>query len=115
MMRVELFSTLSISESTNFVQQEVDSLNIKHGIVEYSKKEMYPTLEALDILPQISDWGQILFDKCMQNDLSDIHVENADDKDFQNFIRGKDKKNMFVYANWLKPGLHKFLIYCPTS
>ena len=22
---------------------------------------------------------------------------------------------MFVYANWLKPGLHKFLIYCPTS
>ena len=60
MMRVELFSTLSISESTNFVQQESDSLNIKHGIVEYSKKEMYQTLRALEILPQLSDWGQIL-------------------------------------------------------
>jgi hypothetical protein len=43
---------------------------------------MYPTLEALEILPSISDWGQMLFDKCMNNDLSDIHVENADDKDF---------------------------------
>jgi hypothetical protein len=51
MMRVELFSTLSISESTNFVQQEADSQNIKEGIVEYSKKDNYATLEALDILP----------------------------------------------------------------
>jgi len=91
-MRVELFSTLSISESTNFVQQEVDSLNIKHGIVEYSKKEMYPTLEALDILPQISDWGQILFDKCMQNDLSDIHVENADDMIFKTLSEVKIRR-----------------------
>ena len=51
----------------------------------------------------------------MSNDLTDIHLENADDGDFQNFIKGKDKENMFVYANWLKPGLHKFLIYCPVS
>jgi hypothetical protein len=51
----------------------------------------------------------------MNNDLSDIHVENADDADFQNFVRGKEQENMFVYANWLKPGLHKFLIYCPVS
>ena len=51
MMRVELFSTLSISESTNFVQQEADSQNIKEGIVEYSKKDNNATLEALDILP----------------------------------------------------------------
>ena len=22
---------------------------------------------------------------------------------------------MFVYANYLKPGIHKFLIYCPVN
>ena len=44
MMRVELFTTLSISEQTNFIQNENDSLNIKEGIVEYSKKEIYRTL-----------------------------------------------------------------------
>ena len=76
---------------------------------------MYPTLKELNILDQIGDWGQLLYDKCMRNDLTDIHVENAEEHDFQNFIRKKGQKDMFVYANYLKPGLHRFLIYCPIS
>ena len=39
LMRVELYSTLLITESTNWVKTLADSNSIKSGIVEYSSKE----------------------------------------------------------------------------
>ena len=65
----------------------------------------------------ISDWQDILFDKCLDNELTDVHVENASSKDFDNFADPEflNRTNMFVYANYLVPGVHKFVIYCPIS
>jgi len=45
MMRAELFSTLLISNSTNFIAKLSDSQHIKQGIVEYSSKEKLSALE----------------------------------------------------------------------
>jgi hypothetical protein len=42
-------------------------------------------------------------------------VENATPQDFDNFYDPERNKNMFVYAAYLKPGIHKFTIYCPIS
>ena len=49
MMRVELYSTLLVTESTNFIKKEKDSFDIKSGIVEYSIKDKVPALQASDI------------------------------------------------------------------
>ena len=44
-------------------------------------------------------------------------MENATSKDFDNFADPEfiNRANMFVYANYLVPGIHKFVIYCPIS
>ena len=39
MMRVELYSTLLITNSSNFMKNHNDSNDIKAGIVEYSNKD----------------------------------------------------------------------------
>lgn len=46
------------------------------------------------------------------NELTDVQVINA--KNFGEF-RGEFNKDFYVYANYLAPGRHKFLIYCPQS
>ena len=115
MMRVDLFSTLLISNSIHFVEKEHESQTIKAGIVEFSKKNRAKCLKAINVIDKLVDWHDILYDKCYLNQLTDVHVENASEKDFQSFSRGENKEGLFVYANYLVPGIHKFLIYCPTS
>ena len=56
-----------------------------------------------------------MYDKCLLNELTDVHVENANNKDFDVNFQKENNKDMFVYANYLKPGIHKFLIYCPIN
>jgi len=56
MMRVELYSTLLISNSTNFIQKVSDSQQIKQGIVEYSSKDKVNALEATGLPAMINDW-----------------------------------------------------------
>jgi hypothetical protein len=56
-----------------------------------------------------------LHDKCLDNHISDVHVENATLQDFADFQDEAKNKNIFVYATYLPPGIHKFAIYCPIS
>ena len=82
LMRVELFSTLLISSTSHFIKKEVDSLRIIDGIVEYSKNDRVDALKAIQIEEKLSDWADIIYDKCLVNELTDIHVENASNEDF---------------------------------
>jgi hypothetical protein len=117
MMRVELFSTLLITDSTSFIKKESESKLIKTGIVEYSSKDKVNALEATGLPTIIIDWQDILYDKCLQNKLTDVQCENASNDDFLNFADPEyvNRKNVFIYANYLTPGMHKFVIYCPLS
>jgi hypothetical protein len=115
MMRVELYSTLLISNSTNFIKSSADTADIKEGIVEFSNKDKISALKATNVLTKLSDWQELLYDKCMDNQISDVHVENATTQDFEGFYDETRNKNMFVYATYLAPGIHKFVIYCPVS
>jgi hypothetical protein len=49
--------------------------------------------------------------------LTDVQCENASSEDFENFADPEyiNRKNVFIYANYLVPGMHKFVIYCPFS
>ena len=57
----------------------------------------------------------MLYDKCMLNEITDMHVENLKEKDFDVWNLNQSKKDIYIYANYLPPGEHKFLIYCPVS
>lgn len=72
-----MYSTLMITNSMNFIKNTLDSQDIKAGIVEFSNKDKIAALKATTILPKISDWQEIIYDKCLDNQLTDIHVENA--------------------------------------
>jgi hypothetical protein len=45
MMRVELYSTLLITNSTNFIKSHQDTSDIKAGIVEFSSKDKIGALK----------------------------------------------------------------------
>ena len=85
MMRIEVFSTLIITNSTNFVKSHHDADEIKHGIVEFSIKDKIRALQKTEMLQKCSDWQDILYDKCLDNQLTDVHIENATPQDFDNF------------------------------
>ena len=50
MMRLELFSTMMITNSTNFINDHKDSVEIKQGIVEFSSKDKIAALNQTSIL-----------------------------------------------------------------
>ena len=104
-----------ITNSSNFIKDHKDSEDIKSGIVEFSTKDKIEALKSTSILDKCRDWQDILYDKCLENQLTDVHVENATSQDFENFRDEDLNKNMFVYAAYLVPGIHKFVIYCPIS
>lgn len=58
---------------------------------------------------------QMLIDKCLKNELTDVHVENLTNDDFENWNHNIGKKDVYIYANYLPAGEHKFLIYDPVS
>jgi len=104
MMRVELFSTLLISNSANFIRSAADTADIKEGIVEFSSKDKIAALKATNILAKLSDWQELLYDKCVDNQIADVHIENATPQDFEGFYDETKNKNLFVYASYLAPG-----------
>ena len=106
---------MMITNSTNFINDHKDSVEIKQGIVEFSSKDKIAALNQTSILQKCGDWQDILYDKCLENQLTDVHIENATPQDFTNFYSDDKNKNLFVYAAYLTPGIHKFVIYCPVS
>ena len=58
-------------------------------------------------LPYLESKGPLFNDKCRNNTVMDVTTVNLSD----------DKKKLpdFVYAAFLSPGLHQFLIYCPKT
>jgi len=96
------------------------SQDIKQGIVSFSKRDRIQALDACQFHNMLDDWSDIIHDKCLMNELQDVHVENAADEDFYDFnkidMNGLSEfKDFFVYANYLPPGEHKYLIYCPVN
>ena len=64
--------------------------------------------KKLDLEDKLLGWQYILADKCLQNELMDVHSINM-----PNFKRSQNNKDWFVYTCLLNPGYHKLLIYDP--
>lgn len=47
--------------------------------------------------------------------MTDVHAENINLNDIENWENDLFKKDNYIYANYLPTGQHKFLIYCPTT
>jgi hypothetical protein len=112
MLRCELFGALLVSSSTHFVKKKAHYRAIQAGIVKVCEYDGIQALETVGILDKLVGWADVVHDKCCMNELTDVHVENA--SDFKD-LRGPSAKDFYVYANYLKPGRHKFLIYCRQS
>jgi hypothetical protein len=85
---------------------------IKKGIVNYAESDRVPLLEGFGISSKLEGWYDMVHDKCFMNGLTDVHVENG-----SSFIEnnGDFYTDNYVYANFLPPGQHKFLIYSPRT
>ena len=63
------------------------------------------------MIKKTAGWNNILNDKLSNNFLSDVNVVN----EFSDLENAAPTNPSFIYAAYLKPGHHKFLIYCPVT
>jgi hypothetical protein len=82
---------------------------IKKGVVVYAEKNQNITEE--DVIRKTNGWNNIVNDKFNNNYLTDVNVVN----EFPNIELGPPANTSFIYAAYLKPGHHQFLIYCPKT
>ena len=65
-------------------------------------------------------WERVMVDKCVDNECSNVQSVNMpgnfnDTIERSSRMRGGPECDTFVYAAYLPPGLHKFVIYCPDT
>ena len=53
-------------------------------------------------------WEKLMRDKCLRNELMDVHCINEPD-----FCLDLANNDVFIYADFLKPGYHQVLIFDP--
>lgn len=76
-----------------------------------------------DILDALKGWQRVLQDKCLKNELTEMHLVNLPDAlvkwkermDAKGKILIEEDCSTFVYAEYLPPGLHQLIIYCPKT
>jgi len=111
MISTEVFGMLSVSECALVVPTLEASARIKTAIVKYAESDRVEVLKHIGAFDKLQGWRDVLVDKCLYNELSDVQVVNSD--------RIEDNltssTQTFVFAGYLAPGRHKFLIYCPQS
>jgi hypothetical protein len=59
------------------------------------------------VLPKMEEWYEMLHDKCMKNEITDMHIENLTQNDFDRWNLTQSKNNVYIYANYLPD--------CPVS
>lgn len=76
--------------------------------------------QQLEIFNYLKGWERVLYDKCCQNQVHDLKTINMTPnierlKNKQKKVRSFPECDTFVYAAYLPPGLHQFIIYCPFT
>jgi len=71
--------------------------------------------------PYFSNFGQVIYEKTMKNQAQDVcHINFPTGINVQKFdefgrpVETSDCTN-YVYAAYLPPGRHQFIIYCPLT
>jgi len=117
MVRADLFTMLSVCQANDIVNLRKQTVAIKKGVSQFLVDNQ--KINQQECIDYFKGWERIIFDKCKRNESTDVAVVNMPpgyeipkiDK------RGKKMKDpecsTFVYAAYLPPGRHQFLIYCP--
>jgi len=87
---------------------------VKNAVCKYLDGEDAERLDQMEILERMLGWNILLNQKCNQNLVHDVLALNP-----LACLKSKEHlspcKNSFVYAAWLKPGYHQFVIYEPIE
>ena len=112
MLRSELYGALLISQSAKFMAKTEQSNKLKEGIIKYLESDQVAVLEATGISSMLDGWYDLVHDKCFMNELVDVHVENG-----SSFVDNNSDfySDNYIYASYLAPGFHTFLIYSPLT
>lgn len=121
MLRSDFYTLLSLCHSKEFVRSAKEIKAIKQGIMQICTDTQDTQMQ--DVLDSIKGWQRVLQDKLLQNELMDMHLINMPKSipewkihydEWDEEIQEKECSS-FVFADFLPPGLHKLIIYCPKS
>lgn len=103
MVRADLFALLSVSEYKEFFKDDIESNCVKSAVckIQESDKRFSKFLKSLN------GWNMILDKKCFSNNIVDTMVVN---KVTFLAIPENFSENLFVFAGFLDPGYHQFII-----
>lgn len=76
MIRLSLFSLLSIIQCKNLVNEDSQIGSIKRGITKFLKCDVNEVLRRLDIDKSLKGWPMVINDMCLQNELTDSKSVN---------------------------------------
>lgn len=136
MLRADIYSMLTVCHSSYFIQEYKQINKIKGGLLANVTKsqDLNGRDESVEFL---KGWHRHLInDKCLNNETTDVAVINMPHfvdhlKDRRSSkpkaemswpskkCRDEDKIDQncktYVYAAYLPPGMHQFIIYCPKT
>ena len=135
MLRADIFCMLSVCNSIQFVKGMKVHRHIREGLLGMVKRTQ-DINSADECIPFMKNWDKgLIQDKCLRNQAIDITTVNFPDhfearrlvemnqatkeqevlaKRFSELKKVSSTCSTYVYAAYLPPGLHQFLIYCPV-
>ena len=121
MLRADLYSVLAMSNSSTFITEKKQSRAIRRGIEQFCLDSQ--KIKMQECLDQFSGWESVLADYVLRNELNDVETVNFPKRidefqpewDNQGKVTNIKECTTFVYAAYLPPGLHQFLIYDPVT
>ena len=108
MLRADLFTLMSITQSKQFMKQRRNSTGIKTSVVNICRKSQRID-DNVELIQKLKGWNRILFDKMNDNFLTDVFTLNQpDDLNVE-----PPEETTYIYSAFLQPGNHTVLIYDP--
>ena len=120
MMRSDLFTLLSLSHKTKFVDHEETSRALRRGCLLLLEKEMHKldvkhTNKDSKILEKLEGWHHVLHERCTNSELDEARKINYQPVLSEGGLEEAESTGIFMFAATVKPGLQQFVIYDPKS
>lgn len=116
MMRADVFALLSISMQNNFFRNVEDSDIVKSACLKFLEGEDNNKIKKMGVFRYLTGWNKLLYQKCNMNQVLNINSINMPKCVSDPLAPHEpDSSKYYVFAGFLQPGFHQFIIYDPRD
>ena len=109
MIRADVYTLLSKSESSDFFKAPSKQKTIKNSVMKFLEGEFNPRVNKAEVFARLKGWNKLLYQKYYQNQVDQIHTANLPEcvKNAQAEPESNDQGcNHYAFATFVEPGYH---------